>query len=480
MQLETSCEKAINWIKKNTTKGVHVSSKNKVPYPEVTGYTISTLYQWGEKELAKDLAIWLIGQQNKDGSFSSVGGVPYTFDTGQVVRGFLTLLNDFLPIEIPLRKACDYIVSQVETDGRLNTPSTKAWGKIADDRIHLYVLPPLIEAGKRLEEQRYIDSAKKVLRYYLSRDNLTKFNTLSHFHAYIIDALFDLGIPIQGVMQKIANLQRRDGSIPTYKNKGWICSTGVAQYAIIGYKLGMYDFADKAVQYLEKKQNPSGGFNGSYGWRANYFKHEEISWAVKFFLDAYYWKIKTSFDRQSPIFEDKIKPSDGRVKELFSFCGDISKKKALDVGCGKGRYLRLLKEKYPTSKLYGVDISQKMLEACPKKINTIEGSILDIPYPDKSFDFVYCIETLEHAIRIESAIKEMIRVLKPKGKLLIIDKNISHEGRLKIERWEKWFDPEEIINLLKKYGVNATYKSISYGEYKADGLFVAWEGVKNE
>lgn len=293
-----SCEKGMRWIKVNIIpgQGIIISSKQRIPYPEVTGYMVPTLYQWKEKDLARSLTTWLITQQNDDGSFSAPDGMPYTFDTGQVVRGFVAALEDLPEVHKSIKKACDWILTQVQPDGRLDTPSTKMWGDITDDRIHIYVLSPLIEAGKRLNEQKYIDAAIKVLHYYKQKKDLIEFNFLSHFCAYVIEALCDLGetelanLGLKQVMQ----LQKENGSIPAYKNVSWVCSTGVAQFALIGYKLGYKEFSDKAMHYLEKIQNRSGGFYGSYGKGANYFPKGEISWAVKYFLDACYWKIKTS------------------------------------------------------------------------------------------------------------------------------------------------------------------------------------------
>lgn len=76
-----------------------------------------------------------------------------------------------------------------------------------------------------------------------------------------------------------------------------------------------------------------------------------------------------------------------------------------------------------------------MLHFCPERIETIYGSILDIKYPESYFDSVYCVETLEHALRTENAIKEMVRVLKHGGKIIIIDKNAAKLGTLKLEPW---------------------------------------------
>ena len=478
-----SNQRALDWLKKNIIagEGVIVSSKKRYCYPEVTGYIIPTLYLCGEKELAGDLAAWLAKRQNGDGSFSAPDGTPYTFDTGQVMRGFVAVLNGLDQFERPLRKGCDWILTQVRSDGRLDTPSTKMWGNIADDRIHLYVLPPLLEAGKKLGEQKYIDAARRVLEYYAGRENLIDFNTLSHFYAYIIEALCDLGrADLAGAaMEQVAGLQRRDGSVPAYKEKDWVCLPGLAQFAVIWYKLAAFAPADRAMDYLERHQNKSGGFNGSRGRGANYFPKEEISWSAKFFLDAYNLKIRAAFDQEVDRFSETIDESDGRAQEILGFLGGLGGKRVIDIGCGKGRFLRILKSRFPQSELHGLDISEEMLAFCPEGTKCVSGSILDIKYPDRYFDAVYCVETLEHAVNTEKAIQEMARVLKPGGKMLIIDKNIEKRGKMRVEAWERWFGAEDVRKLLEKHGVRAQHKSIAYGKRSApDGLFIAWEGVK--
>lgn len=288
--------RAMDWFKQNMVadKGIIVHTKEPVPYPEVTGYFIPTLYHWGEKELAQTCTKWLISIQLPDGSFPAPDCVtPYTFDTGQIMRGLCTAINDVDGAEQALRKACDWILTQVEDTGQLTTPTTELWTGIANDLIHTYVLPPLIEAGKLLDKSEYIERAQFVLDYYKSQDDLVPFNRLSHFHAYAMEALCELGeldMARRG-MADVERCQRRDGSIPAYPNVDWVCSTGMAQYAIVWYTLGDKPRADKAMKYLEKIQNKSGGFYGSYGKGAQYIAGAEISWGVKYFLDAYRLKL---------------------------------------------------------------------------------------------------------------------------------------------------------------------------------------------
>jgi len=292
-----SYEKALNWFKNNRieNEGIILHTKNPISYAEVTGYFIPTLYHWNEKELARGCTQWLLSIQLPDGSFPAPDGVPYTFDTAQIMRGLCVTLGDVEGVEEALRKACDWMLTQIEEDGRLVTPSTELWTDIANDLIHTYALPPLAEAGRLLNVPEYEDKAKFVLEYYKKQEALVPFNRLSHFHAYAMEALCEMGeleLARQG-MADVERCQRADGSIPAYPDVEWVCSTGMAQYAIVWYTLGNKERADKAIAYLEKIQNKSGGFNGSYGKGAQYIAGAEISWGVKYFLDAYRLKLQS-------------------------------------------------------------------------------------------------------------------------------------------------------------------------------------------
>ena len=286
--------RAMDWFKANMVpgQGIIVHTKQPVPYPEVTGYWVPTLYQWGETELARSCTRWLLSIQLADGAFPAPDGVPYTFDTAQIMRGLCAALNDVEGAEASLRRACDWMLTQVDANGRLKTPSTEQWGDIASDLIHTYALPPLAEAGRLLGVKEYEDAAGFVLGYYKQQPGLVPFNRLSHFHAYAMEALVEMGefdLARRG-MADVARCQRADGSVTAYPDVSWVCSTGMAQYAIVWYILDDKVRADRAIAYLETIQNKSGGFYGSYGDGAKYIPGGEISWGTKYFLDA--WRLK--------------------------------------------------------------------------------------------------------------------------------------------------------------------------------------------
>ena len=485
-------ERAVQWIRDNRIPGDGIAPfpGNPTATQEVTGYTIPTLYQLGEKELACDLARWEASVQRPDGAVVALDGIPYTFDTAQAVRGFLAVLDDLPELEGNLRRACDYVASQIDAAGRVLHESYDTWmlegGLMLSEYGNLYCLPPLLQAGQRLNERRYVTDAQRSMDYYRSKDDLMLFrpdmSMITHYLGYMTEACVDMGavdLAEQGLKQAQA-LQRDDGSIPAFPGVNWVCSTGQAQLAIAWYKLGQPEPADRALAYMETLQNPTGGFYGSYGRGARYFPRQEIAWAAKFYLDACQWRIRTTFDREMTAYWDTISPKDGRIHAVQEALGDLAGRDVLDVGCGRGRYLRELKSTYPSARLCGVDPSQKALSHCPKGIQTRVGSMLNLPYPNHSFDAVLCVEALEHAMLIDNAVREMTRVLRPGGRIVIVDKDASKSGALERMSWEKWFAPRQVQDMLARNGVRSTFKPIPYDGHRADGLFVACTGIKEQ
>jgi malonyl-CoA O-methyltransferase len=270
--------------------------KRAVGSQEVTGYLIPTLWGIGERDMALEMARWEASVQRPDGAFTAPDGTPYTFDTAQAVRGFLSLLDVHSEFEVNIRRACNFILTQIEPDGRVSTPSYALWrcadGRTFTEYANLYVLPPLLAAGMRLGEPPFSEAASRALAYYKRRADLVEFKpelgTLSHIFGYMMEALIDLDeveLVRRGLAQAAA-LQSPEGAIPAYPGVTWICSTGMAQLAIAWYKLGERAPADRAIAHLETLQLANGGFYGSYGSGAAYLPDEEISWAVKFFIDC--------------------------------------------------------------------------------------------------------------------------------------------------------------------------------------------------
>lgn len=493
------------WILTNTVenKGIRPTvdingTLNNIAYPEVSGYYIPSLLKFGFRDLAKQYASWLLSIQHENGAWHDyLDKAPYVFDTGQIIKGLIAIYPIMPEVKDSIIRACDYIISQIHDDGRLPTPSDDFWPEnICTELIHLYCLSALVDAGELFNRPEYKTAAYKVLEYY-KKNNLEQildFHTLSHFYAYMVEALVDLGeIELaKTAMDKIAKIQKKNGFIPAYKGVNWTCSTGLFQFALIWYKLGEKTKADLTFDYACSLQTKNGGWLGSYGKGANYAQYKEISWAVKYFLDALSLKISSHFaktvDKNVPKMggtyplSDYISDNDGRLKliiEKVESCLNPNEK-MLDVGCGLGRILKKIAAKRNDLDIYGVDITKEIVEKLPKGISGKIGSLLQIPFEDNFSSFTMTTEALEHALDIENAVKELVRVTKKGGKVLIIDKDIKAKGALETPPWEQWFDKEELKNIMTKQGLKVEIiENIPYGSNNcANGLYVAWFGEK--
>lgn len=105
---------------------------------------------------------------------------------------------------------------------------------------------------------------------------------------------------------------------------------------------------------------------------------------------------------------------------LESELPDWRDQKILDVGCGTGAILKRLGN---PDKNVGIDLAPEAISFCRQRglTNVRQGDICALPFADTSFDAVICSSVLYHQWvgDLERAVREMHRVLRPGGVLLI-------------------------------------------------------------
>ena len=178
-------------------------------------------------------------------------------------------------------------------------------------------------------------------------------------------------------------------------------------------------------------------------------------------------------------YPSTIDPRIWHVKLVLEHIGDASGKRVADIGCGKGRFARIVKERWPSAHVIALDLAEAMLAHVPAQIGRVAASMTSLPIAGDSMDAAYATESLEHAVDIPAAVAELARIVKPGGRIIIIDKNAEAWGRLNTPEWERWFGRKELERLLSRHCRRVWSQPVSYWEdVPPDGLFLAWFGER--
>lgn len=138
-----------------------------------------------------------------------------------------------------------------------------------------------------------------------------------------------------------------------------------------------------------------------------------------------------------------------RRKEL-GLIRRFSRGRILDIGCGTGFHLRLVKN------ATGIDISEGMLKIARKGSDVRRACAEKLPFPDNSFDTIFCFFSVLNMCNYRKAVKEMARVLKSGGLVLLSLSSIHDKGEFGIMkrkiRLKKLFTRKELFDVFGSNG----------------------------
>jgi SAM-dependent methyltransferase len=141
--------------------------------------------------------------------------------------------------------------------------------------------------------------------------------------------------------------------------------------------------------------------------------------------------------------EERALELERRVLRLLSPLG--GDERALDAGCGAGAFALAIAPH--VGEVVGIDGDAALLaaarERAPANAGFVEGDVTALPFPYGDFDIAGCLRVLHHVHRPGLVLSELARVLRPGGRLLLVDQlgSVDPIRALEIDRFERTRDP---------------------------------------
>ena len=154
----------------------------------------------------------------------------------------------------------------------------------------------------------------------------------------------------------------------------------------------------------------------------------------------------------------------------------------LDIGCGGGNAVKAIAEKAIKGKIYGLDHSLEMVNLSRKLNSSLiskglveinQGSVSALPYSDSQFDLVTAFETIQFWTNLEKDLKEVKRILKSTGTLIIVNRYPSEDSK-----WSEFLQLKNAIEYKEKLN-SAGFEHVSIDNKSKNGWILVIAKTKN-
>jgi SAM-dependent methyltransferase len=133
----------------------------------------------------------------------------------------------------------------------------------------------------------------------------------------------------------------------------------------------------------------------------------------------------------------------------------------LDIGSGAGQVLsHLIRYSNAATNITGVDISLMMLSRAQKRLKNnrprfVLGDLAQLPFANQAFDCVTCCYVLEHVPDARRGLEEIVRVLKPGGRVLLFVTEDNFSGAWTSRFWKcSTHNREKLLSLCETLGLD--------------------------
>lgn len=484
---------AAEWLQQQT--GPMASGRYDLARAETLAQVLPTAWAIGLEGLAREMARRLVAMQQGDGSLPDASGSgPSIWNTAQFVRGLLACegLDDRAALP-----ACEYLRTAMTSMDRSMDGGTGS-EPVPPPAVSLAAMAALAAGARRWSRPEWGAVVLSVLERERKRDRhvfqaeAARGGCLSPAEAARkecqspadeAEAWLDLNRPREAarLLKDAERRLTRDGLLPDMPDRAWTDTARLVQWITLWSRAGRSGAARSALQRLADVQRPDGSWPAAIGPGAP-GGDEDLDGrlaATAGLLRAVLAQVAAAFEEPASL-PIRIDPSDGRAAAVVDWLGRLpATPQVADVGCGRGRFLRLMAERVPGARLTGFDVSPAMLAQLPAEVVRRRGSLLHIPAAEAAFDGALAVESLEHALWPRQAVAELCRIVRPGGRVLILDKHRDKQARSLCDPWEQWFAPDELRAWLSAFCDEVRVTPVPHLEGRpAADLFLAAEGRK--
>lgn len=155
-----------------------------------------------------------------------------------------------------------------------------------------------------------------------------------------------------------------------------------------------------------------------------------------------------------------------RVIHWIERLGGAGSHRVVDVGCGTGGLIRSIQAAHPEWRCTGLDVEPLACELARERtgVEIVQGSILELPFPDQAFDVVIGADVICQVADSARAVRELARVARPGGVVVV---------NVPAYRW-LWSYHDDQSHTQKRYT-----RPELVGEFRQAGLTVTVAGYAN-
>jgi cyclopropane fatty-acyl-phospholipid synthase-like methyltransferase len=174
---------------------------------------------------------------------------------------------------------------------------------------------------------------------------------------------------------------------------------------------------------------------------------------------------------------------DRLTQVIIDATGLTAGQRLLDVGCGNGRPAVLAAQQTGAS-VVGINLSTAQIadanklaseEGVSDKVTFAIADAMELPYPDGSFDAVWAVESLSHMPDRVAALREMLRVLRPGGRLVLTD--ITERVELKPADKEMMFEAFLMSSIMTHAGYPEAVRAAGFESVQVQDLTAKVNGT---